>query len=74
MVTKEQVVAEFKRRLAIIDTIVEIVKESREGRPEGEMYALLMPAGIDLRTFNYCVEIAVEAGKLTKTGHLLKAA
>ena len=42
------------------------------GFPEGELYALVM-GKMSLDTFNGCIEMLEQAGKITRKGFLLKA-
>ena len=72
---KKLVLGAFETGLAITQAIIEIVKNGGEyGRSDGETYALIMTAGIELPLYRMCRDIAIEAGKVIKIGQLLKAA
>lgn len=40
--------------------------------PSGELYALLMPTGMNLQTFENFEGIALRSGVISKSGNLLK--
>ena len=71
MATMEQI----KAFLALLETIREMIEASGpQGIPAGHLYAMLMPHNVSLAVFEKCVGILVEAGRVTRKSHLLRAA
>jgi hypothetical protein len=48
-------------------TIAENISTAPFGRPQGEVYALLMAAGVDLPTFNKLMHVGDKMGVWTST-------
>ena len=72
--TGEQVKAQLKTQLAVVQVIAETAREAGPmGAPEGPIYAALMeflPA-ITPEYFDACVGHLVRAGLVARSGHLL---
>jgi hypothetical protein len=58
---------------AILDAVIDAIKASPMGTPEGSLYALLMTQGCSLNQFQAIIGALCKAGKIRKEGHLLFA-
>ena len=69
MTTQDQIQA----MKAILDAVIDAIKASPMGTPEGSLYALLMTQGCSLNQFQAIIGALCKAGKIRKEGHLLFA-
>ena len=54
----------------LLKTIADvIIAAANEGRPSGEVYAMLLPIGVTLATYEAIVATLVEIGKIKVDGH-----
>lgn len=54
----------------LLKTIADIIiAAASEGRPSGEVYAMLLPYGVTLATYETIVATLVEIGKIKVDGH-----
>jgi len=57
----------------VLGTIVEAIREAgAAGVPSGHLYAMLMPLGLSLDTYQTIIGAMVKSGQVTDNGHLLK--
>jgi len=57
----------------VLDAVIDAVKASPMGTPEGSLYAVLMTQGCSLNQFEAIIGALCKAGKIRKQGHLLFA-
>lgn len=57
----------------ILDGVVEAVKTSQAGTPEGFIYAYLTTHGCSLEQYQAIIGALCKTGKIRKEGHLLFA-
>jgi len=69
MTTQDQITA----MKTILDAVIDAVKASPMGTPEGSLYALLMTQGCSLNQFQAIISALCTARKIRKEGHLLFA-
>lgn len=65
---------QFRTMVALADVMVEFIKAHPHGMPNGELYALVMPTGITLENYQFLLNLLKEAGRITESNFLLKAA
>ena len=63
-----------KALIALCEIILETVQESPDGAPSGVIYAALMSIGISLAQYEALVDVLVKSGRITRSGHVLRAA
>lgn len=63
--------ANVKALLAIVDALVDVIKESgSQGVPGGTLYAALMAQGCNFQQFENLMSLLCESGKVVKRGQL----
>jgi hypothetical protein len=63
-----------KALIALCEIILETVQECPEGAPSGVIYAALMSIGITPQQYESLVDVLVKSGRITRSGHILRAA
>ena len=62
-----------KAALLLVGLVHDTVKDAgSQGIPSGHLYSMLM-GHISLDTYQTLVDLLIKAGKITESGHLLKA-
>ena len=65
---------QFRAAVMLCEAFLEAIKTAGpNGIPEGTLYAMVMGQGVSLGTFERIVGILIEAGKVSKRGHVLTA-